>query len=168
MLTLPDDVLDHLSTGEWTVSIKGVPYSNLAIDEAHESVINRRLKQITSRPSTIELADFMSYLDVILVNFEAFVFQHNAEPHSHVKVYVSERAPVIKQLIMSTEVNLFEVGGVRPLSNVFLRNPPELDHSTRNDLLSFYSVGKDCFLHKVGELLCPSDHEKAAKPSRVS
>ena len=139
-----------------------MPYSNLAIDEAHESVINRRLKQITSRPSafrTVELADFMSYLDVILVNFEAFVFQHNAEPPSHVKVFVSERAPVIKQLIMSTEINLFEVGGVRSLSNVFLRNPPELDHSTRNDLLSFYSVGKDRYIEKVEELLGPSDRE---------
>ena len=45
-----------------------------------------------------------------------------------------------------------------------MRNPPELDHSTRNDLLSFYSVGKDCFIEKVEELLDPS--EKAAKPSR--
>ena len=146
-----------------------MPYSNLAIDEAHESVINRRLNQITSRPSafrTVELADFMSYLDVILVNFEAFVFQHNAEPRSHVKVFVSERAPVIKQLIMSTEINLFEVGGVRSLSNVFLRNPPELDHSTRNDLLSFYSVGNDCYIEKVEELLGPSDREKTAKPLR--
>ena len=77
-LTLPDDILNKLSAGEWTVSVKGKPYSNQAIDEAHESVINRRMKQITSRPSafrTVELADFMSYLDSVLLQFEEYVFQ---------------------------------------------------------------------------------------------
>ena len=46
--TFPKEILDKLMAGEWTVSYKGNPYHNLAIDEAHECCINRRLKQITS------------------------------------------------------------------------------------------------------------------------
>ena len=52
----------------WKVKIVVI----LAIDEAHECVINWRLKQIISRPSafrTEELADFMSYMDTILQNW---------------------------------------------------------------------------------------------------
>ena len=89
--------------GEWTVSFKGLPFSNLAVDEAHESVFNRRMKAFTSRPSafrTVELADFMSYLDTILVGFECYVLQNNSTPKQHYKMYVSQRVPIIRQLII--------------------------------------------------------------------
>ena len=59
--------------GKWTVSLKGSPYHNLATDEGHECFINRRLKQTTSRPfhfRTVQLADFMAYLDSTLRGVE--------------------------------------------------------------------------------------------------
>ena len=31
--------------GEWTCSVRGRPYHNLAIDEAHECIINNRVKE---------------------------------------------------------------------------------------------------------------------------
>ena len=43
-MTFPQ-LLDELMEGKWTVSLKGNPYHNLALDEGHECVINRRLKQ---------------------------------------------------------------------------------------------------------------------------
>lgn len=68
-LTLSTDFTTRFLTGEWTVSAKGRPYHNLALDEAHESIINLRLKTITSRPShfrTVELSNLMSYLDKVV------------------------------------------------------------------------------------------------------
>ena len=62
--TLSSDISKKFLGGKWTVSIKGRPYHNLALDEAHESVINLRLNTMTSRPShfrTVELSNFMSY-----------------------------------------------------------------------------------------------------------
>ena len=68
-LTLPSDIIQQFLVGGWTVSVKGRPHDhNFALDEAHETVINLRLKIITSRPShfrTVELANFMSYLDKV-------------------------------------------------------------------------------------------------------
>ena len=67
-ITYPKEVIEHFMSGEWTVSVKGLPFHNQALDEAHETIINRRLKQITTRPShfrTVNLADFMSYLDSV-------------------------------------------------------------------------------------------------------
>ncbi len=75
-LTFPQELLDDLMDGKWTVSLKGNPYHNLALDEGHECFINRRLKQITSYPShfrTVQLANFMAYLDVVLRGIENYI-----------------------------------------------------------------------------------------------
>ncbi|MCG8621412.1 MAG: hypothetical protein MJE68_05330, partial [Proteobacteria bacterium] len=62
-LTCPEEFHQFFINGEWICSIHGRPYHNLAIDEAHECIINNRVKNITSRPShfrTVELADFIA------------------------------------------------------------------------------------------------------------
>ena len=77
--TLPDDIIAHFLQGEWTTSLKGHKFRNLALDEAHESVINLRLKQITARPShfrTVELSNFMAYLDKVVNSCEPFIFKN--------------------------------------------------------------------------------------------
>ena len=74
--SFPHDVITSFQQGEWTVSQKNRPYHNIAIDEAHECIINLRLKTITARPShfrTVELANFMAYLDIIVAGFEEFI-----------------------------------------------------------------------------------------------
>ena len=84
-LTLPQYILDKFMHGEWTASIKGRPYHNVALDEAHECVINRRLKQITSRPShfrTVQLADFMAYMDILLSGIEEWVNKNKANSNT--------------------------------------------------------------------------------------
>ena len=95
-LTLPDDLIKKFLSGEWTVSAKGRPYHNLALDEAHESIINLRLKTITSRPShfrTVELSNFMSYLDKVVQGFESLVYRYkqtNRASSAKEAIYLSE------------------------------------------------------------------------------
>ena len=115
-----------LSDTEWPLLYTHcLPFSNLAADEAHESVINRRMKAITSRPSafrTVELADFMSYLDTILVGFESYVLQNNSTPKQHYKMYVSQRVPIVRQLLLDNNVVLFSnnLNETVPLRNIFV------------------------------------------------
>ena len=61
-------VIHTLKNGQWTVSIKARPFHNLALDEAHECIVNRKLKQITI--PLVELADFMAYLDSVMSGIE--------------------------------------------------------------------------------------------------
>jgi hypothetical protein len=44
-------IVDALKADLWTVSIRGSPYKSIALDEAHEQLINRELKMSLSRPS---------------------------------------------------------------------------------------------------------------------
>lgn len=50
-MKLPSAVIAAFINGEWTVSATGKPYHNMAMDEAHESLINKRTKELTTRPS---------------------------------------------------------------------------------------------------------------------
>ena len=72
-------MLDKFMHRQWTVSLKGRPYHNVALDETHECVINRR--QITARPlhfRTVQLADFMAYLNKVLSGIEEWVSRNMA------------------------------------------------------------------------------------------
>ena len=94
-ITYPQSFIDHFMLGEWTISLKGIPYHNVAIDEAHECVINKRLKQICCRPSnfrTVQLADFMAYLDVVVSDLENHLSKFKSQASKYTKQYVCERA----------------------------------------------------------------------------
>jgi hypothetical protein len=38
---MPTEILKHFRHGEWTVSVTGTPFCNVALDEAHEMLVNR-------------------------------------------------------------------------------------------------------------------------------
>ena len=73
--------MKFLAVSGWAVDyVKGRPYHNLALDEAHECSINRKLKQITTRPSyfrMVELANFMAYLDGVVSSLDLHAFKHH-------------------------------------------------------------------------------------------
>ena len=99
--TYPDEVLEALKNGEWTVSVKGQPYHSLALDEAQECIINRKLKQITTRPShfrMVELAYFMAYLDTVTSGLEAHAFKYH-KTYQQSKSVDSLRATLLYNLI---------------------------------------------------------------------
>jgi hypothetical protein len=50
-MKLPSAVIAAFINGEWTVIATGKPYHNMAMDEAHESLINKITKELTTRPS---------------------------------------------------------------------------------------------------------------------
>ena len=64
MVGLPSEVLQSFMDGNWIVSAKGNKYHSFAMDEAHESMINKSLKEITTRPCfnrVVNLANFYAY-----------------------------------------------------------------------------------------------------------
>ena len=51
----------------------------MALDKAHECIINRKLKQITTRPlyfGMVGLADFVAYLDSVVSSLDLHVFKY--------------------------------------------------------------------------------------------
>ena len=86
----------------------------------HECIINLRLKTITARPShfrTVELGNFMAYLDTVVVGFEDFLFRKRKATSTQIKRFTCQRAQKIyeihsaPQLILSFQLSIqnFEI-----------------------------------------------------------
>ena len=61
---------------------------SLALDEAKECIVNRKLKQITTRPShfrMVDMADFMAYLDRVVTGLDSHIFKLQKEKVSNKK-----------------------------------------------------------------------------------
>ena len=87
-------MLDNFKNGEWTVSYKGRPYHSLALDEAQECIVNRKLKQITTRPShfrMVEMADFMAYLDAVVTGLDSYMFKLQKDKVLNKKVLYTKK-----------------------------------------------------------------------------
>ena len=157
-LTLPNDLLQTFLNGGWTVSVKGRPYHNIAFDEAHESVINLRLKTITSRPShfrTVELSNFMSYLDRIVAGFEGLLFRNKQqEAVQYRRRYVCQRTT--KMITILKDIALFNVSNTKStLSNPLSNDKKALDSSTVQDLLNITKVGTDRMEQYIHQYILP-------------
>ena len=140
-LTCPDEFLKVFINGEWTCSVRGRPYHNLAIDEAHECIINNRVKNITSRPShfrTVELADFIAYADRIVTGLHTYLNKH--DPDYQIKRYTSQRATIICSLLQ--DAPLFQ-NKEQLLSNIFTTKPIKLSEHQARDLSMITMVGEE-------------------------
>ena len=166
-LTYPEDVFKYFKNGEWTVSVKGRPFHNIALHEAHESIVNRKLKQITSRPShfrMVELAVFKSYLENTLSSFDSYVLQYTSTTTTDKKAHCV-RAGIIYDLI--TPHCLFQnPSQPRCLCNVFASPPPALDHGNVKDLLSISKIGNERMLSFVRQYVLTPPNEIRQKRRR--
>ena len=165
--TYPDEVLKQFKDGQWTVSAKGRPYHNLALDEAHECIINRKLKQITRRPSyfrMVELADFMAYLDSIMSGLDSHVFKFY-KPNNQKKNSTCIRANLLYDFIKMKELFSTKAGN-RPLCNHFVDSPPQLAVANVQDLLHISQKGKERMLSYVRQYILEPPTELKQKRTR--
>ena len=123
------------------VSATGRPFHNLALDEAHECIINGKLKQIITMAShfrMVELADFMAYLDKVVTGLESHVFKEY-QSKTVIKKKDSTRAKILYNLV--TDKGLFSNANEKIPLWTFIDNPPTLAAANTEDLLRIHSKG---------------------------
>ena len=141
--TYPKQVLNNFKNGQWTVSYKGRPYHSLALDEAQECIVNRKLKQITTRPShfrMVEMADFLAYLDTVVTGINSHVFKMKKDKVVNKKQYCTRKNLIFDVL---ADKHIFKLHENRALCNIFVDNPPLLTAANTQDLLSIRQKGHE-------------------------
>lgn len=96
-------------------------------------IINRKLKQITTRPShfrMVELSDFMAYLDSVMTGLDCEVFIRYKR-----KEYVKKGHSNMLYSLMRDKSLFSNTCTPRKLCNVFVDAPPELLDANIEDLL---------------------------------
>lgn len=109
MATFPDEVLNQLHHGGFTVSIKGRPCHSIGIDEAHEMCINRECKEYVTRPSAEYLTRTAIFLPIrakALKHAEAQLFpEHNKECSSGITtIYAFDRESIKLEMNVKCQV----------------------------------------------------------------
>ena len=140
----PKDIMGHFLNGEWTVSVKGQPYHNQALDEAHESIINRKLKQITTRPShfrMVNLADFMAYLDSVCTGLDSCIPRKCKQKEADNQLTCT-RAKLVHSIIERACIFSQKLQ-TQQLRNIFIDSPPTLPPENIKDLLRIAEAGRE-------------------------
>jgi hypothetical protein len=99
----PRYVIDALKEGLWTTNISGLPFRSIALDEAHEQMINRDLKMSLSRApgpenvllktNTLNLRSrtlkiLKEQIDLGTRNNNQSKPGHGQNPHKHLEIHV--------------------------------------------------------------------------------
>ena len=143
-ITYPKEILEYFLNGEWTVSVKGRPFHNQALDEAHETIINRKLKQITTRPShfrMVNLADFIAYLDNECTGLDMCIPRKHKQKETDSQL-VRTRAKLVHGIIECACIFSQKLQ-IQPLRNIFMDNSPALPPENIKDLLRIAEVGRE-------------------------
>ena len=167
IMSMPSDVKKQFEKGEWTTSVKGRPYHNLALDEAHECLINRKLKELARNPNecnTVTIANFIAYLDKYLDKLQAFVYRYSkradtASQSARHNEYLAVMQPIVQPLKLFSSTR-------RTLRNLFNCNAPLLDAEQRRDLLKISSDGKNRMLTYIKQYVIKPPLERPMKRRR--
>ena len=141
VIQLPVDLKKKFYHGEWILNKTGRRFHSVALDEGHEQIINKRLKELTTRPSeyrTVTLANFMAYLDKFLKLFQESIFTLINPKGNKENVSVNYAQQIYT--VLQTK-NIFH-SEKRVLHNVFSDKPLELENEARHDLLNISKEGK--------------------------
>ena len=161
LLTMPQSMLTMFEQGAFVVSISGTTHHSVAMDEAHEMLINKSCKASIVRPSQEQLRKLVHYLPYRTKSIENLL-QQLFPP--------SERGKLSTSLIttnsderkregnVQTQVCAIESSGLlelpesnRGLINPFSKSIASLDQAY--DLLHFRTIGQNEFLSRVASTI---------------
>ena len=145
---LPPHVRTLFENGEWTVSVLGRDACSQALDEAHESNINRFLKRDVGRPTLERMRDkagFTTYCSDTLTAITRYLSYHSKAGRLPTTRKSHEPARVGKVMTLFRDVKAHwnEEAPLRRASGAGIGTHSEdLKEQTSDDLLSYAEVGK--------------------------
>ena len=151
MSSMPSQILTMFQQGAFTVSIKGRPWHSVAIDEAHEMLINKSCKLSITKPNADNINRIVKYLPyrsklLERINLELFSEEiaerslfNSSENLKHEESIKAQKTLINEKQLLSTNLQ-----SNRGLINPFTKKvaSPQQNH----DLINARSIGKQEFL----------------------
>ena len=178
MLTIPEEILSHLSKGGFTVSIRGRPCHSVGIDEAHEMGINKECKEYITRPSADYINRTAMFLPVrakAMKNIEEQVFSDKKSTSSikpiisihgtgvSTKLGMTVRSQIEKLKTSSISASNTESTTCTCSSLCHLFNKKDLTPDQVHDLMNFRQIGQAEFERRVEYFILHTPSVKSPK-----
>ena len=159
MLTIPNEILSHLSNGGFTVSITGRPCHSVGVDETHEMCINKECKEYITRPSADYINRIAMFLPVraeSMKNIETQLFPERktaSDTQPITTIYASERESKKLEMNVRSQVEYLKnstiIVGIQEntLCHLFKKKQPTPEQV--QDLMKFREIGQTEFESRV-------------------
>ena len=156
MLTIPKEILSHLSQGGFTVSIRGRPCHSVEIDESHEMCINKECKEYITRLSADYINRTAMFLPVraqALKNIEAQLFPEQNPSSDSQPITTIYRESKKLELNVRSQVEKLKSSTIT-VSNpdntlCHLFNRKQLTPEQVKDLMNFREIGQAEFESRI-------------------
>lgn len=156
--TMPKLLLNYFEKGGFAVSISGRTLHSVGLDESHEMLVNKDIKEVTVHPSKDFLNRMAKYIPVRVLNVANAKSQYLGDEKSnatytriltpdHIALKSNANTTAMIQKIKDGNLLPSIVSGNRGLVNPY-RNLTATD-SQRHDLLNFRSIGLHHFEMRV-------------------
>lgn len=159
LLTMPQEIMEHLRKGGYSVSILGRPDHSVGIDEAHEMCVNKDCKEFITKPSgdyINRVARFLPIRAKAIKNFEAQLFprRNSKKMKSIDTIYTND--PSAKKLQANIDQQVKKLKSSQILSadqkdnSLFhLFNQKTVTPEQKHDLMNFRNIGQMEFERRV-------------------
>lgn len=155
VLLMPQEVIEHFESGAFVCSVTGSSVRSVALDEAHEMLVNKDLKTTVVRPTREYIDRIIHYYPVRAQALKALKQQALLDgPGQSTKVSIFNTSPhavkveenVAAMMIKLKSANLLNAGSTSPLQSLSGQvAKPEQE----KDLLSFWDVGQKQFENRI-------------------
>ena len=173
VLSMPAELIDYFEKGGFALSISGQTLHSVALDESHEMLINKHVKQCIVRPSPDLINRIAQYIPTRVKNIDNLLTQLKP-PDSSTKppppptptMLSPTRATVKSQINIHCMLQKIEEGQLLPhsvdsnrgLINTF--RGLEATAAQSHDLLNFHNIGKDMFELRIKAYILKSPSVK--------
>ena len=145
------EILECFERGGFSVSITGTAWANVALDEAHEMLINKDLKSAVIRPTTEYLQKTSTFFNYRMKCYKNFIRQIFGEKDLPVIIMVNaqdikDNENIDKMWQFLQKFDMF-TDNEKELKNIFtnhIANPQQ-----RHDILAFYDIGSKFYTEYV-------------------
>ena len=174
LLDLPESTMLMLSQGAFVVNIGGREWHSVAIDEAHEMLVNKQCKNSITKPSEDYINRVAKYITHRTKSFEVLkqeLFPPSFRTTQNIcSVYSSKHLDeknemnIQAQMNALSEVSFFEITNCG-LINCFTGN--KATEQNHHDLLNFRKIGEDEYKMRISYFVLRQPSVKAPNRKRA-
>ena len=160
VLHMPHELLEYLKTGGFTVSISGHTFHSVGLDESHEMLINKQVKQAVVRPTKDYINRIVRYIPLRIkyldcLKKELFKDKRSQAAEKKPIMFATDPTRVKTEANIQAQLNKLEEVKLLPLEiidNRGLVNPFRgllANDAQRHDLLNFRQIGTEIFETRI-------------------
>ena len=160
MMHMPDELLEYFRSGGFAVSSSGHTFHSVGLDESHEMLINKHVKQAVVRPTKDYINRIARYIPLRIKHIEHLkreLFGERCEQGTSTTriMFTADPSVIKRETNIQAQLDKLEEGKLLPLEITHNRGVVNsfrdlvANDAQRHDLLNFHQIGREIFETRI-------------------